>query len=116
MTFAQEFQGYRRPDGQVGIRNRLAVIAAMDNVNPVARRIASLVREAIAVTVPFGRGQTGLDKARHDGALAGLGRNPNSARRLWSVLNRIQPGLWQRPLPFPASRWNGWPFSPAAER
>ena len=85
MTFAQEFQGYRRPDGQVGIRNRLAVIAAMDNVNPVARRIASLVREAIAVTVPF-------------------------------VLNRIQPGLWQRPLPFPASRWNGWPFSPAAER
>ena len=77
MTFAQEFQGYRRPDGQVGIRNRLAVIAAMDNVNPVARRIASLVREAIAVTVPFGRGQTGLDKARHDGALAGLGRNPN---------------------------------------
>lgn len=49
----------------------------MDNVNPVARRIASLVREAIAVTVPFGRGQTGLDKARHDGALAGLGRNPN---------------------------------------
>ena len=77
MAFTQEFWGYRRPDGQIGIRNRLAVIAAMDNVNPVARRIASLVRGAVAVTVPFGRGQTGLDKSRHDGALAGLGRNPN---------------------------------------
>ncbi len=77
MTFAQEFRGYRRPDGQVGIRNRLAVIAAMDNVNPVARRIASLVHGAVAITVPFGRGQTGLDKARHDGALAGMGSNPN---------------------------------------
>lgn len=77
MAFAQEFWGYRRPDGQVGIRNRLAVIAAMDNVNPVARRIASLVRDAAAITVPFGRGQVGPDKARHDGALAGMGRNPN---------------------------------------
>lgn len=77
MTFAQEFQGYRRPNGQVGIRNHLAVISAMDNVNTVARRIASLVRGAVAITVPFGRGQTGLDKARHDGALAGMGSNPN---------------------------------------
>lgn len=88
MTFAQEFQGYRRPDGQVGIRNRLAVIAAMDNINPVARRIASLVRGAVAVTVPFGRGQTGLDKARHDGALAGLGRNPNFGAALVVSLER----------------------------
>lgn len=48
MAFTQEFWGYRRPDGQIGIRNRLAVIAAMDNVNPVARRIASLVRGAVA--------------------------------------------------------------------
>ena len=47
MAFTQEFWGYRRPDGQIGIRNRLAVIAAMDNVNPVARRIASLVRELL---------------------------------------------------------------------
>lgn len=71
------FFGFKRPDGQVGIRNNLAVIAAMDNVNPVARRIASLVRGAVPVTVPFGRGQVGLDRARHDGALAGIGRNPN---------------------------------------
>lgn len=71
------FMGFRRPDGQVGIRNRVAVIAAMDNVNPVARRIASMVRDAVPITVPYGRGQVGLDKLRHDNALAGLGRNPN---------------------------------------
>ena len=77
MSFPKEFWGFRRPDGKVGIRNRLAVISAMDNANPVARRIASLVRDAVAITVPYGRGQVGLDKLRHDNALASIGCNPN---------------------------------------
>ncbi|MBN1626490.1 MAG: UxaA family hydrolase, partial [Deltaproteobacteria bacterium] len=34
MSLVKEFIGYRRPDGQVGVRNRLAVISAMDNANP----------------------------------------------------------------------------------
>lgn len=77
MGLSTEFFGFRRKDGRVGVRNRLAVIAAMDNVNPVVRRIASLVRGAVPITVAFGRGQVGLDKLRHDKALAGLGGNPN---------------------------------------
>lgn len=46
MSRTRQFYGYRRPDGGVGVRNHVMVIAAMDNANPVARRIA----EGIAQT------------------------------------------------------------------
>lgn len=77
MTNTQEFIGYPRDDGQVGVRNRLAVISAMDNANPVAQRVAGLVRNAVSITAPFGRGQVAEDRDRHAGALIGIGRNPN---------------------------------------
>lgn len=73
----KEFIGYLRPDGQVGVRNNLAVISAMDNANPVARRIAGLVKNAVSITAPFGRGQVAEDRHRHDGTLISLGNNPN---------------------------------------
>ncbi|MFC1532875.1 UxaA family hydrolase [Thermodesulfobacteriota bacterium] len=82
MSDIGEFIGYRRPDGQVGVRNRLAVISAMDNANPVARRIAGLVRNAVSITAPFGRGQVAEDRQRHDGTLIGLGNNPNFGANL----------------------------------
>ena len=82
MSGVGEFIGYRRPDGQVGVRNRLAVISAMDNANPVARRIAGLVRNAVSITAPFGRGQVAEDRQRHDGTLIGLGNNPNFGANL----------------------------------
>ena len=40
MSGLQEFWGFPRPDGSVGVRNLVAVISAADAVNPVARRIA----------------------------------------------------------------------------
>jgi altronate dehydratase large subunit len=82
MSDVKEFTGYRRPDGQIGVRNRLAVISAMDNANPVARRIAGLVRGAVSITAPFGRGQVAEDRQRHDGTLIGLGNNPNFGANL----------------------------------
>lgn len=69
--------GYRRTDNQVGIRNYLAIIAAMDNANPVVRTIASLLNGAIAICPGFGRGQMGKDFIQHRRAVIGLGSNPN---------------------------------------
>lgn len=73
------FKGYRRPDGTVGIRNHVAVLSAMDNVNPVVRSICQLVRGTIPVTTLFGRGQFGADNEQTLRTLIGLGRNPNLA-------------------------------------
>ena len=77
-----DFLGYHRPNGQIGIRNHLAVVSAMDNANPVARRIAAGVRGAVPVTAAHGRGQLAEDLEQHDRTLAGYGAHPNVAASL----------------------------------
>jgi altronate dehydratase large subunit len=70
-----EFQGYERPDGSVGVRNHLLVLAPMDCSVEPARKIAAQVEGAVAVTQHHG--------CRNDpmvaNALIGSGRNPNVA-------------------------------------
>lgn len=72
-----KIMAYRRPDGRIGIRNDVAIISAMDNTNPSADRIASLVKGTIPITTPFGRGQIGSDLEKTRDTLAGLGNHPN---------------------------------------
>lgn len=74
-----EISGYIRPDGQVGVRNLVAVLSAMDNSNAAACRIAQIVDGAIALTQPFGRTQIGFDAEMTLKTLAGLGCHPNIA-------------------------------------
>jgi altronate dehydratase large subunit len=69
--------GYARPDGGIGIRNYVAVIAAMDNSAPTARRVAAAVRGAMPVTPSFGRGNMGADRVQHVNTLIGMGTSPN---------------------------------------
>ena len=79
MSALREFWGFPRPDGSVGVRNLVAVVSAADAVNPVARRIASLVNGTVPIYTAFGRGMKGEDGERHVRTRAGLGRNPNVA-------------------------------------
>jgi len=79
MTRSASFLGYPRPDGRVGIRNRVLIMAINGLVAPAAGRIAAAVRPALLVTSPYGRGQFGADKRAHAQQLIGLGRNPNVA-------------------------------------
>ncbi|GAB6156691.1 UxaA family hydrolase [Desulfosporosinus burensis] len=71
------FMGYKRPDGRVGIRNHVAVIAAMDNVNNIVRNIATQVKDVMPLTIWYGRGQYGADEELTFRTLAGMGANPN---------------------------------------
>ena len=75
----KRFLGYRRENGAVGVRNRVAVVSVMDNCNPVTRMIAQAVRGAIPITTLFVRGQFGADLDFALETLAALGRNPNIA-------------------------------------
>ena len=72
MSGLQEFWGFPRPDGSVGVRNLVAVISAADAVNPVARRIASLVNGTVPIYTAYGRGMKGEDGRRHVRTRAGL--------------------------------------------
>ncbi len=70
-----EFYGYERPDGKVGIRNHLLVIAPIDCSYEPAKKIAEQVEGAVAVTQTYGCGNDSM--LVHN--LAGSALNPNVA-------------------------------------
>ncbi len=72
-------QGYRRPDGTFGIRNHVLVVGAMDNINPVVRRIADSVKGTVPLWAAYGRGMFGEDAEQHFRTLVGYATHPNVA-------------------------------------
>lgn len=71
----KEFYGYERPDGSVGIRNHLLVIAPIDCSYEPARQIADRVEGAVAITQYHGCGANPMVV----NTLAGVAKNPNIA-------------------------------------
>jgi altronate dehydratase large subunit len=71
--------GYVRPNGDIGVRNLVAVLSAMDNANPAANRIGALVANTIVLSTPFGRTQIGHDAYMTTKTLTGLANHPNIA-------------------------------------
>jgi altronate dehydratase large subunit len=71
----KSFLGYPRPDGSVGVRNHVLVMAPVDCSSEVARKIAARVEGTVAVTQH--------NSCLHDdmvvNSLAGVGTNPNIA-------------------------------------
>ena len=68
-----EFMGYERPDGSVGIRNLILVMAVADCSEPVARQIAEKVEGAVSVTQHYGC----IPGEMIANTLIGIGENPN---------------------------------------
>lgn len=102
-----EFLGYHRPDGRVGVRNRLLVMSVGGLTGPAARRIASSLRDAACVVLPFEAGLIGEDKAIHDRSALGLASHPNVGAVLLvgdnpKVLERIGGDLAARHRTFAA--------------
>ncbi len=71
------FQGYHRPDGRVGIRNRLLVLSVGGLTGPACCRIAAGLRDAVCVVLPYEAGLIGEDKTVHDRTALGLAAHPN---------------------------------------
>jgi altronate dehydratase large subunit len=76
---ARTFDGYRRADGRVGVRNHVLVLSPTGLTSAAAQRVASLVRGAVCVTSGYGRGQVAADAKLHFDTLAGLATHPNVA-------------------------------------
>lgn len=73
----EEFMGFERPKGKVGIRNKIAIVPSVVCVNNVARQVANKIDEGVAITHPLGCGQFGADFSYTLRTLVGLGSNPN---------------------------------------
>lgn len=71
------FLGYRRPEGEPGARNHLAVLSVMDNTNPLVRRIDALRRDLVAVNTTFGRNLMADDEIQHFRVMGHLAGHPN---------------------------------------
>jgi len=71
--------GYPRENGRKGIRNVVAVLAAADNVNPLARHLAARNSGVVCLPASYGRGQMGRDFEVTLRAMAGLAAHPNVA-------------------------------------
>lgn len=80
--FNEMLTGYLREDGRKGIRNLVAVLAAADNVNPLARLLVERVPGSLCLQASYGRGQMGKDFELALRAMAGLAAHPNIARCL----------------------------------
>ena len=71
------FQGYRRPDGRVGIRNHVLIIPSVFCANRTAQMIAAQVPGSVCMPHPLGCGQVGKDLEMSARTLIALGSNPN---------------------------------------
>ncbi len=80
------FQGFRREDGSVGIRNELWIIPTVGCVNSVVqamersarKRLSGTVEEVVAFTHPYGCSQLGEDQDNTRRLLADLISHPNA--------------------------------------
>ncbi|HTP46336.1 MAG TPA: UxaA family hydrolase [Casimicrobiaceae bacterium] len=73
------FQGYRRENGRVGVRNHVVILPVDDLSNAAAEAVANNVKGVLAIPHPYGRLQFGADLDLHFRTLIGAGSNPNVA-------------------------------------
>ena len=71
------FMGFRRPDGQVGVRNYLGVLSTVTCANQAARDIARHVKGTAVFTHQQGCGLLRKDLDLVERTLISLGRHPN---------------------------------------
>ena len=71
------FYGYKRPDGQIGIRNDIWIVNTVGCVNKVAQRLSALTG-AKCFTHPYGCSQLGSDHELTQVILASMVRHPNA--------------------------------------
>jgi len=73
------FQGYRRENGRVGVRNHVLILPVDDLSNSACEAVANNIKGSLAIPHPYGRLQFGEDLDLHFRTLIGTGANPNVA-------------------------------------
>ncbi|ELK44610.1 Altronate dehydratase-like protein, partial [Haloferax sp. BAB-2207] len=78
-TGRDSFSGSRRPDGRLGIRDRVLVLPSVICSHVVAEEIAARSPGTVAAPHDHGCGQLGADAEQTERTLVGLAGNPNVA-------------------------------------
>ena len=93
IDFAKIFQGFRRENGRVGVRNHVVILPVDDISNAAAEAVAHNIFGTLAIPHSYGRLQFGADLELFFRTMIGTGRNPNVAA---VVVIGIEPGWTQR--------------------
>lgn len=72
-----EFWGYRRPDGRVGVRNHVLILPTITCATQAAHQITQLVHGTVSFIHQHGCAQVGVDYEQTFRTYVGLGTNPN---------------------------------------
>jgi len=83
------FEGWRRENGRMGVRNHVIILPVDDLSNAAAEAVANNIKGALAIPHPYGRLQFGADLELHFRTLIGAGCNPNVAA---VIVIGIEPG------------------------
>lgn len=89
----ETFQGWRRENGRVGVRNHVAILPVDDISNAACEAVASHIRGTLPLPHAYGRLQFGEDLDLHFRTIIGAGSNPNIAA---CVVIGIEPGWTSR--------------------
>jgi len=73
------FQGWRRENGRVGVRNHVLILPLDDLSNAACEAVANNIKGTLAIPHAYGRLQFGADLDLHFRTLIGTGSNPNVA-------------------------------------
>ncbi len=84
-----KFQGYRRENGRVGVRNHVLILPLDDLSNSACEAVANNMKGTLAIPHAYGRLQFGEDLELFFRTIIGTGANPNVAA---VVVIGIEPG------------------------
>jgi (2R)-sulfolactate sulfo-lyase subunit beta len=88
-----KFQGYRRENGRVGVRNHVLILPLDDLSNAACEAVANNMKGTLAIPHAYGRLQFGEDLELFFRTMIGTGANPNVAA---VVVIGIEPGWTDR--------------------
>jgi len=88
------FQGYRRENDRVGVRNLVVILPVDDISNAACEAVANNIKGTLALPHAYGRLQFGEDLDLHFRTMIGTGSNPNVAA---VVVIGIEPG-WTKKI------------------
>ncbi|HEV7458795.1 MAG TPA: UxaA family hydrolase [Roseococcus sp.] len=83
------FEGWRRENGRMGVRNYVLILPVDDISNAAAEGVARNIQGCLAIPHAYGRLQFGADLDLHFRTIIGTGCNPNVAA---VVVIGIEPG------------------------
>lgn len=72
-----QFWGYRRPDGRVGVRNHVLILPTITCATQAAKQITELVQGTVSFIHQHGCAQVGIDYEQTFRTYVGIGTNPN---------------------------------------